>query len=110
MTSFEILTPFEKFKKYVESHNVFERQAAGRTLCEAVESCDTKEEFRITLLYVSRLAEDPEPTVRVELMERVPELCHRCIEKSEQLQLFSSPIEEEILPLGILSDSLSVRF
>ena len=115
MTSFEILTPFEKFKRYVESHNVFERQAAGRTVCEgnffnykitrlhifylAVESCDTREEFRSTMHYVSRLSEDPEPTVRVELMEKVPELSQRCIEKSEQLQLSSSLVEEEILPL-----------
>ena len=29
-----------KFKANVESNSVFERQAAGRTLCEAVESCD----------------------------------------------------------------------
>jgi len=49
--------------------------------------------------YVSRLSEDPEPTVRVELMEKVPELSQRCIEKSEQLQLSSSLVEEEILPL-----------
>ena len=110
------MTPFEKFKRYVESHNVFERQAAGRTVCEgnffnykitrlcilsylAVESCDTREEFRSTMHYVSRLSEDPEPTVRVELMEKVPELSQRCIEKSEQLQLSSSLVEEEILPL-----------
>lgn len=99
LTSFEILTPFEKFKRYVESHNVFERQAAGRGVCEAVESCDTREEFRSTMHYVSRLSEDPEPTVRVELMEKVPELSQRCIEKSDQLQLSSSLVEEEILPL-----------
>lgn len=99
LTSFEILTPFEKFKRYVESHNVFERQAAGRTVCEAIESCDTREEFRTTMHYVSRLSEDPEPTVRVELMEKVPELSQRCIEKSEQLQLSTSLVEEEILPL-----------
>ena len=65
----------------------------------AVESCDTREEFRSTMHYVSRLSEDPEPTVRVELMEKVPELSQRCIEKSEQLQLSSSLVEEEILPL-----------
>ena len=56
LTSFEILSPFEKFKSNVESNSVFERQAAGRTLCEAVESCDTKDEFHCTMLYVARLS------------------------------------------------------
>ena len=74
--------------------------------------------------YVSRLSEDPEPTVRVELMEKVPELSQRCIEKSEQLQLSSSLVEEEILPLvmnfleditntarkGTVYNSISIRF
>ena len=90
----------------------------------AVESCDTREEFRSTMHYVSRLSEDPEPTVRVELMEKVPELSQRCIEKSEQLQLSSSLVEEEILPLvmnfleditntarkGTVYNSISIRF
>ena len=44
---------------------------------------------------------DPEPTVRVELMERIPELAKICIERSEQLSLSSSMVEEEILPLVI---------
>ena len=44
-------------------------------------------------------SQDPEPTVRVELMERVPELSQKCIEKAEQLKLPSSMVEEEILPL-----------
>merc|ERR1711962_536840 len=100
-TAFEMLTPTEKFKKYVESHNLFERQAAGRLLCEAVDSCETKEEFRSTMVYISRLSVDPEPTVRVELMERIPELARICIERSEQLSLSSSMVEEEILPLVI---------
>ena len=63
LTSFEILSPFEKFKSNVESNSVFERQAAGRTLCEAVESCDTKDEFHCTMLYVARLSFCVEQTI-----------------------------------------------
>ena len=50
--------------------------------------------------FLTRLI-DPEPTVRVELMERIPELAKICIERSEQLSLSSSMVEEEILPLVI---------
>lgn len=57
------------------------------------------ESFRIPPFAEPR--SDPEPTVRVELMERIPELAHICIERSEQLSLSSSMVEEEILPLVI---------
>ena len=76
-TALEMLTPLEKFKKYVESTNVFERQAAGRLLCEAAESCDTKDEFSSAMMFVSRLSVDPEPSVRAELIEKVPGLVRK---------------------------------
>ena len=34
------------------------------------------------MVFISRLSVDPEPTVRVELMERIPELARICIDRS----------------------------
>lgn len=100
-TALEMLSSLEKFKKYVESANVFERQAAGRMLCDTALDCDTKDEFSSAMMYVSRLSVDPEPSVRAELIEKIPGLVKICNDKLTKLDLDASLIEDEILPLVI---------
>ncbi|CAB1349723.1 unnamed protein product, partial [Coregonus sp. 'balchen'] len=77
----EMLTPLGRLDKYVASENIFNRQMVARSLLDTLKAVSEDDRDCITVLErVGRLADDSEPTVRAELMEKVPHIAIFCQE------------------------------
>uniref|UniRef100_A0A8C1C5H2 Phosphatase 2A Regulatory Subunit A helical domain-containing protein n=1 Tax=Cyprinus carpio carpio TaxID=630221 RepID=A0A8C1C5H2_CYPCA len=69
------LTPLGRLEKYAFSENVFNRQIVARGLLDVLrEFSDNENDFISVMETVARMSEDGEPTVRVELMEQIPNI------------------------------------
>ncbi|KAM9308008.1 serine/threonine-protein phosphatase 4 regulatory subunit 1 [Gastrophryne carolinensis] len=81
VTQDEMLTPLGRLDKYAASENIFNRQMVARSLLDTLKEVSDDEKDCVAVLErVARLSEDPEPTVRAELMEQVPHLAMFCQE------------------------------
>ncbi|XP_038664606.1 serine/threonine-protein phosphatase 4 regulatory subunit 1 isoform X2 [Scyliorhinus canicula] len=77
----EMLTPLGRLDKYIASENTFNRQMVARGLLDTLRAVSDDEKDCLAVLErISKLAEDPEPTVRAELMEQVPHIAIFCQE------------------------------
>uniref|UniRef100_A0A4W3IRM8 Serine/threonine-protein phosphatase 4 regulatory subunit 1 n=1 Tax=Callorhinchus milii TaxID=7868 RepID=A0A4W3IRM8_CALMI len=77
----EMLTPLGRLDKYIASENTFNRQMVARGLLDTLKAVSDDEKDCLAVLErISKLAEDPEPTVRAELMEQVPHIAIFCQE------------------------------
>ncbi|XP_037356706.1 serine/threonine-protein phosphatase 4 regulatory subunit 1-like isoform X2 [Talpa occidentalis] len=69
----ENLSPLSRLEKYAFSDNIFNRQIIARGLLDIFRDFSHSEEDFLTVMeIVLRLSEDPEPTVRTELVEQIP--------------------------------------
>lgn len=93
----EGLTPLQRLEKYRNSENIFSRQMVARSILETLRVIGENEEedADMVLQLMVKVADDPEPTVRAELMEQIPHLAVYC---HENLDLFKSPVPTYILP------------
>ncbi|XP_048385064.1 serine/threonine-protein phosphatase 4 regulatory subunit 1-like isoform X2 [Stegostoma tigrinum] len=77
----EMLTPLGRLDKYIASENTFNRQMVARGLLDTLRAVSDDEKDCLAVLErINKLAEDPEPTVRAELMEQVPHIAIFCQE------------------------------
>ena len=96
----DLLSEIGKCQKYAESQNIFERQFIARTILDTLQLViDTPEDVETVLKMMSKLSDDPEPSVRyftvflfnflsnyicmiftprTELMEQVPHIAMYC--------------------------------
>ncbi|XP_052398226.1 serine/threonine-protein phosphatase 4 regulatory subunit 1-like isoform X1 [Carassius gibelio] len=77
----EMLTPLGRLDKYISSENIFNRQMVARSLLDTLRAVSEDERDCVSVLeQIDRLADDPEPTVRAELMEQIPHIAIFCQE------------------------------
>ncbi|KAH9504961.1 Serine/threonine-protein phosphatase 4 regulatory subunit 1 [Bulinus truncatus] len=103
----EDLTPLQRLEKYLDSDNIFNRQMLARSLLDTLRAVYDSEDSCVSVLdAMSRLSEDPEPSVRSELMEQVPHIAVYC---QESRLAFDNAIPNYILPMVVryLNDSNS---
>ena len=61
----DLLSEIGKCQKYAESQNIFERQFIARTILDTLQLViDTPEDVETVLKMMSKLSDDPEPSVR----------------------------------------------
>ncbi|CAH1779325.1 unnamed protein product [Owenia fusiformis] len=94
----DCLTPLQKLEKYMDSENIFSRQMVARSILDTLRAMgDSVENSNSVLQCMVKMSEDPEPTVRVELMEQVPHIAMYCHDNKQLFQ--ESAIPSYILPL-----------
>ncbi|XP_059391500.1 serine/threonine-protein phosphatase 4 regulatory subunit 1-like [Carassius carassius] len=77
----EMLTPLGRLDKYISSENIFNRQMVARSLLDTLRAVSEDERDCVSVLeQIDRLSDDPEPTVRAELMEQIPHIAIFCQE------------------------------
>lgn len=95
----EMLTPLGRLDKYAASENIFNRQMVARSLLDTLKELSDDEKDCISVLErVLKLSDDPEPTVRAELMEQVPHLAMFCQENRPSIPLAFS---KYLLPIVV---------
>ncbi|BFZ19203.1 hypothetical protein BsWGS_22242 [Bradybaena similaris] len=103
----EDLTRLQRLQKYLDSDNIFNRQMLARSLLETLRSVYESNDNCVAVLdAMVKLSEDPEPSVRSELMEQVPHIAVYC---QENRHAFTGAVPQYILPMVVryLSDSNS---
>uniref|UniRef100_A0A2C9JIK6 Uncharacterized protein n=1 Tax=Biomphalaria glabrata TaxID=6526 RepID=A0A2C9JIK6_BIOGL len=103
----EDITPLQRLEKYLDSDNIFNRQMLARGLLDTLRAVYESEDNCVAVLdAMSRLSEDPEPSVRSELMEQVPHIAVYC---QENRHAFDNAVPRYILPMVVryLNDSNS---
>lgn len=75
------------------------RQFIARTILDTLRSVtDTPDEVEAVLRVMNRLADDPEPSVRAELMEQVPHIAMYCQEFKAKL---AHVVPDSLLPMVV---------
>uniref|UniRef100_A0A8C5QVQ4 Putative WW-binding domain-containing protein n=1 Tax=Leptobrachium leishanense TaxID=445787 RepID=A0A8C5QVQ4_9ANUR len=93
------LTPLGRLEKYAFSENIFNRQIIARGLLDVLRDFSSNEEDFLTVMeIVVRLSEDPEPTVRTELIEQIPQIT---IFLQESRPHFPKAFSEYLLPIVV---------
>ncbi|RUS92186.1 hypothetical protein EGW08_000039, partial [Elysia chlorotica] len=103
----EDLTPLQRLEKYLDNDNIYNRQMLARGLLDTLRAvCESGDNCMAVLDAMAKLSEDPEPSVRSELMEQVPHVAVYCQENSES---FTDAVPQYILPMVVryLNDSNS---
>ncbi|CAG5116481.1 unnamed protein product, partial [Candidula unifasciata] len=103
----EDLTRLQRLEKYLDSDNIFNRQMLARSLLETLRSVyESNDNCLAVLDAMMKLSEDPEPSVRSELMEQVPHIAVYC---QENRHAFADAVPKYLLPMVVryLSDSNS---
>ncbi|KAM9296586.1 serine/threonine-protein phosphatase 4 regulatory subunit 1-like [Gastrophryne carolinensis] len=91
------LTPLGRLEKYAFSDNIFNRQIIARGLLDVLRDfSSTEDDFLTVMEIVVRLSEDPEPTVRTELMEQIPQIT---LFLQESRPHFPRAFSEYLLPI-----------
>ncbi|GFR82140.1 serine/threonine-protein phosphatase 4 regulatory subunit 1 [Elysia marginata] len=95
----EDLTPLQRLEKYLDNDNIYNRQMLARGLLDTLRAvCESGDNCVAMLDAMTRLSEDPEPSVRSELMEQVPHVAVYCQENS---QSFVDAVPKYILPMVV---------
>ncbi|XP_013391161.1 serine/threonine-protein phosphatase 4 regulatory subunit 1-like isoform X1 [Lingula anatina] len=77
----DLLTPLQRLEQYVNNDNIYTRQMVARGLLDTLRQvAETGDDITKLLQIMIQLSEDPEPTVRSELMEQVPHIAMFCQE------------------------------
>ncbi|ESO91001.1 hypothetical protein LOTGIDRAFT_122480 [Lottia gigantea] len=93
------LGPLQRLEKYIDNENIFNRQMVARGLLDTLRAVgDDEEDCKAVLVAMTRLSEDPESSVRSELMEQVPHITAYCKENSD---LFQTAVTTFILPMVV---------
>ncbi|CAL1530665.1 unnamed protein product [Lymnaea stagnalis] len=103
----EDLTPLQRLEKYLDSDNIFNRQMLARGLLDTLRAVyESEDNCNAVLDAMARLSEDPEPSVRSELMEQVPHIAVYC---QDNRHVFENAVPRYILPMVVryLNDSNS---
>ncbi|XP_074644442.1 serine/threonine-protein phosphatase 4 regulatory subunit 1-like [Tubulanus polymorphus] len=83
----------------MQMDNIFSRQMLARSLLDTICSVGEDEEEAVGVLKaIMRLADDPDASVRSELMEQVPHIAKYC---QENRQIFADAIPSYLLPLVV---------
>ncbi|KAK3765828.1 hypothetical protein RRG08_026297 [Elysia crispata] len=95
----EDLTPLQRLEKYLDNDNIYNRQMLARGLLDTLRAvCESGDNCVAVLDAMTRLSEDPEPSVRSELMEQVPHVAVYC---QENIQSFVDAVPKYILPMVV---------
>ncbi|XP_005112857.1 serine/threonine-protein phosphatase 4 regulatory subunit 1 isoform X2 [Aplysia californica] len=95
----EDLTPLQRLEKYLDSDNIFNRQMLARGLLDTLRAVYESEDNCFAVMdAMSKLSEDPEPSVRSELMEQVPHIAVYCQENKDA---FINAVPQYILPMVV---------
>jgi len=95
----EDLSPLQRLEKYIDSDNIFNRQMLARGLLDTLRAVYESEDNCVAVLdAMSRLSEDPEPSVRSELMEQVPHIAVYC---QKNRDAFVEAVPKYILPMVV---------
>ncbi|XP_068082283.1 serine/threonine-protein phosphatase 4 regulatory subunit 1 isoform X2 [Anabrus simplex] len=100
----DFLPPLYRLEKYATSKNIFNRQLVGRFALETLRVViDSPGDVATVMTTLTKMADDPEVPVRVELMEQVPHIAMLWQEDHNRLQ---SVMMDYLLPLVVklLSD------
>lgn len=72
----ELFTPLARLRSYSVSDSVFNRRTITHDLPNILATLETNEDFISAIECITKLSEDLEPSVRVELMEQLPYISH----------------------------------
>lgn len=104
----ETLTPLGRLEKYAASEDVLNRQIVAQDLLNTLREVSDNKRHCITVWeIITQLADDPEPIVRAELMEQVPQIALFC---QENQSFITNAFSKHLLPILIryLSDQNNV--
>ncbi|XP_059088658.1 serine/threonine-protein phosphatase 4 regulatory subunit 1-like isoform X1 [Tigriopus californicus] len=92
-------THVQKLEKYAQSENLFNRQIVARMVLETLRFvADFMDEVDAVLQVMNGLANDPESSVRAELMEQIPHIAMFCRESKPNL---SHVVPKLLLPIVV---------